>query len=455
VRPGSPGPWPALLLLIGLGSCRHGSMPAPVAAPANTAVITISESVATGAWSIAYQLPTAVSALRFARIYEQRAKWKLVEASFRMRATPEGEVIERTDGQPFRAFTMDVPTYYKKPEKNYQLFIPYSDGGLLVYTGHFDVLPMAAPVWPLRFRLHPRPGQHLVLAGQVHTGPADWAAEGEGTYAYFGTTAPITTPELTAVVDRGFPSWLRTPVETLLPRVFALYTERTGQPLRRRPVVFLSYGPPPERRGVRSIGGGTLPGVLQQDVTLGLDYRQEGDPRTLEITLLSVAHEAAHLWNGGAFTHQVPGGDWMHEGGADAFAYRALIELGLIGQERYLAQLAEARKACAKGLKGRPLRESSRPGHTRNYYTCGFVIAALSEAATRAQDREADIFSFWRMLFSGATQGLYDDELYFRRLRALPNGAPVADIVQRLVREPLDDVDALLASAFEQAGLPP
>jgi hypothetical protein len=168
---------------------------------------------------------------------------------------------------------------------------------------------------------------------------------------YFGATAPVRTARVTAVVDRAFPPWLLRPIEELIPQLFALYTERTGQRLGFRPTVYLSYGPPPQGNGQVSIGGGTLPGILQQDITLSVDRRRVDDAEVREPALFAVAHEVAHLWNGEQFTHEVRGGGWMHEGSADAFAHRALCELGERPAATYLAQVSEAASLCAPGAR--------------------------------------------------------------------------------------------------------
>jgi hypothetical protein len=165
-------------------------------------------------------------------------------------------------------------------------------------------------------------------------------------------------------------------------------------------------------------------------------------------SLFSVAHEAAHMWNGEQFSHEVAGGGWLHEGSADAFAYRALLELGIIDRALYRERLSEAASLCAFGLGGDALKVS-RPG--RNDYTCGFVIAALSEAVARGRSPRGDIFSFWRAIFSGAHGGTYDDSLYLRTLESA-GGEQAAATVRQLVNEPLPAAGQIVEGALRAAG---
>ena len=443
--------------------------PAPAKGPPPSSFevdVTVAQPQA-GRWVVSYALKAPVEAVRFSRAYPNRKRrWHIGSRSLaELRSADDGdaEIVRRTDGKPISAFEIEIETYAQKPEKAYQLFVPFTDGGVLLYTGYFDVEPLGCrdgggcqprdmvelgPV-ETRFTLLPRPSEHVIVAGEMHRAPARWRSAHRGTYVYFGATAPISSPHMTGVVDRGFPPWLLERIQETLPRLFALYTDRTGHPLSFRPDVYLSYGPRPESRGAISIGGGTLPpGILQQDVTLGLDRRGKGDAEVLSRTLFSVAHEAAHMWNGEQFSHEVTGGGWLHEGSADAFAYRALIELGLIDKKTYRERLSDAASLCAFGLAGARLK-NTRPG--RNDYTCGFLIAALSEAAARRRDPRGDIFSFWGMIFSSASGRRYDDVLYLRTLESV-GGAELATVVGRIVNEPLEQAGEIIATALRAGG---
>lgn len=146
------------------------------------------------------------------------------------------------------------------------------------------------------------------------------------------------------------------------------------------------------------MSGGTLPGLVQLDIRLGADRLAEADEEVTTQVSEFVAHEAAHLWNGELAVNEVAGGDWMHEGGAEAFALRALADLGAIPMEYVRTRLSNAVSECLLELDGAPLRESSRPGKYTNDYRCGLVISAMAEASAQQARPGADTFALWGRL---------------------------------------------------------
>jgi hypothetical protein len=297
-----------------------------------------------------------------------------------------------------------------------------------------------------------RGAERVVVSGGDASIPARWAGPDQGTYAYFGTLAPIETPNVRAVIDLGLPKWLKARIDDLLPRVFAYYAKRTGYAVNTRPVVFISYGDEP-RPGSRSIGGGTLSGIILFDVRLGARFRNENDPALADDIAHLVAHEAAHWWNGRMFANDAEdrGGAWLHEGGADGFADRVLRDLGVYSREMYHGKLSEALSLCALGLRGVPLTESSRRGRTKNWYSCGSAIALWTEAAMSEGEPKEDLFAFWNRLFDAAAERHYGEALYYRVLSArVPD---VAAQIRRFVEEPVADPAQTLVAALTAHGV--
>jgi hypothetical protein len=85
-----------------------------------------------------------------------------------------------------------------------------------------------------RFEFVARGGERVVVSGGGSSVPERWAGPDQGTYAYFGTLAPIETANVRAVIDLGLPKWLKARIDDLLPRVFAYYAKRTGYPVNTR-----------------------------------------------------------------------------------------------------------------------------------------------------------------------------------------------------------------------------
>lgn len=413
-------------------------------------------------WLVHYRLSRPVTAVRFQRSGRgfRQSHWKVLQPEGARLEPGEGsDVLSTGDGRAFQEIRIRIAQYAVKPEKEYQVFIPFSRGGVLVFTGAFGLEPLeggaGAPSGTVenRITLVPREGERLVASGKVHTRPLEREPLGEGTYVLFGDLAPAESEHLVMVSDPALPEWLGQMVAEHLPKLFAYYAERTGHPLRSKPAVFVNYGEEPKPRGL-SLNGGVLEGLVQVEIRLGSGYRGGQDPAVAESFFKLLAHEAAHLWNTGLINHEVQGGDWMHEGGADAFAFRALRHFGIISEERFLDYLSESASRCAAGLEGQVLRESGRAGRYGNYYTCGSTLELIAEAAARRFEPGVDVFTLWRKLFELAGPGgRYDEQLFFRALAEV--GVPPGRVEQlrALVEQPGSGVEAQLVQALREEGL--
>jgi hypothetical protein len=428
-----------IALFVMLAGCA-GRPSVPAKAGALEVEIEVAHDLAEDAWRVTYQFPEPVRSLRFrdGEYLLRAATWRIETPGVHIVRDGEAEAFA-CDGAGVRAIVVRIPGGLQRPEKASPLVLAFADGSRLVYTGYFDVAPAGKRPVQTQLTFTPRPSERVVLGGEVSEGVARWTAVGEGTFVYFGQTTPVVTRDLVLVVDARAPAWLLERTTRLFPRLFALYAARTGQPLPGRPVVLLGYGAEPGS-GDRSLGGSTLPGLVQLEVRLGSKFQGEPDAALLEDTVQLLAHEAAHFWNGQMFRNAAEGrgGDWLHEGSADAFALRALLALGVIDRERYLARLSEALSGCVLGLSETSLHASSQPGRTKNHYNCGSTIALLSELALRARDPKDDLFRFWGRLFAQSRDGRYDEAGYLARLRADggSEGAAVASAIEAALESP-------------------
>ena len=72
---------------------------------------------------------------------------------------------------PFASFQGLVVEYARKPEKDYQAFIPFEDGTVLVYTGVFDVqAPATEEPWRHRLRVRAAARRHRRGERGAHRG---------------------------------------------------------------------------------------------------------------------------------------------------------------------------------------------------------------------------------------------------------------------------------------------
>lgn len=381
-------------------------------------------------WRATYRLRTPASELRFVRPASGfRADAFAVETpGYSFRRDGDFEVL-RTEGKPASVIRVRFSEQTAELPKEYEFFQKFTDGSVAIYSGH--LLADAGDEKVRSFRLVPPPGQSVIVSGRRSTRPVEWNDEAdEGTYVYFGSIPPVETAHAILVVDPGLPDWLQQRARDALPRLFELYVRRLGAELRSRPTVLFSYTAS-DASGFHS-GGGTLTNLIQLSVE-GRAWERESR-YGFEHLFHFLAHEAAHLWNG-QIAHY-PGSEhaWMHEGGADALAERALADLGVITEARFLEYQTAALNECRRTANSGPLREAARRGEYGLYYSCGNVIALITDAAI-----DEDLYEFWKALIRrtvAKTKATYDFDDYLAVWRELGASADDVAALQSIVNDP-------------------
>lgn len=405
--------WNVARALIGIAALVLTALPASSkpAASANTKTPPVSLHIARApdnAVRAEYTLARPARALHFApQLDGYRAKdWQPEPGAFRWVREGDGERIERTDGKPFTRLSLDIPVRYRALEKSYAPFSPFSDGGMLIYSGHFQActaLPCKGTE-PLAVTITAQ-GETIGVGGKRSQGAAAFVSREEGTKVYIGNAEPVATSGFLAIVDPALQPGLRDHLLESLPQSMRDFAAIYG-PLTITPELYVSLDPQPPANTSLSSQGGTLPGQVFIHL-YGDGWRK---PIKLgEVLWLDwfFAHEAAHFFQR-AGTNDVIGPDseaWIHEGGADAMA--ALVMRGRGDAERsYVTRrIAEARKACSDGLAGVALNVASRAGKFDLHYQCGMLIALAIDADVRRA--------------SGGTKGLHDvNRRFFATVRA-------------------------------------
>ena len=357
------------------------------------------EQVDAARFRLSLRLSRAVTRLPFTRPGDgdRLRSFRMLEpASARLIADGGDEAV--VGPAPFDEAMLELPVHRHLPEKDYAPFFPLSGGGVFVYTGQLDVGDHEST--DVEYEFVPLPGEFASMPGRLAHGPLRWTAAREGTYVAFGRAPPVDEPRFIAVIDGGFPPWLREEARALLPRLFEYFAAALRQELPERPAVLLSYGNA-EQAGTMSLKGGTLPGLLQQDVQLGNARRGTSDQGVLSDFRHSLAHESAHLWNSRLAHNRGP--DWVHEGGADLLAFRALRALGLLSAEGLAARLSWAASECALH-RGTGALAADR---VRARYACGAIVQAVASAGP-------GIEAVWAALLARARAvGSYDEAMFF------------------------------------------
>ena len=286
-----------------------------------------------------------------------------------------------------------------------------------------------------------------MVNGARTVGRAAWKSRGDGTYVAFGSTPTLETPLGLAVVDRGMPAWLRDRTLMFALQVVGHYTVRTGWRLETVPPSSSPTGGRTTR--VRSpSAAGRSTAWCSSTRRIGSRFATVQDPVVWERQARLVAHEAAHLWLDQLFRPADGTSRWLDEGGADAWALRALLDLGVVDRNRFRQLLREETAECLGLLQEGPLATAARAGRWKALYRCGQLASFLTEAAGSRRDPPWDLVQFWGQVFYGARGGVYDEALWFDTLLGMPGGARSAGVVRRLVGQPdaslAADVDDLL-----------
>ena len=340
--------------------------------------------------------------------YRQR-EWRPVEPGFRWVIEPadpnlgtrQGERIERTDGRPFASVSVTVEQRYRALPKSYAPFSPFSDGGVLIYSGNLHAC-LAAPCsgeGPANVQII-APGRQVRVAGQVAADNARFVSGDDGTNIYIGNRAPVSANGVEAIIDPALPASVGRELAESLPAATRYYAARYGA-LSFTPALFVSIDPRPQPDGHVSTQGGTLPGqiFMHFDGAGGRD-RFERDPNWLDWFF---AHEVAHMFQRDK-TGNRSGDDtiaWMHEGGADAMA--AIVSLDRHHANYVRTRLTTAGRDCAAALDAGPLTSATARGAFDAHYACGLIAHLALDADLRA--RGADLDTFNRRLFDRVRAG--------------------------------------------------
>lgn len=407
-----------------------------------------------------YRLARPTRALHFApQLDGYRARdWKSLAGEFRWVREGDGERVERTDGKPFARLTLDIPVRYSALEKSYAPFSPFSDGGVLVYSGHFQACP-ALPckgTEPLAVTIAAE-GETIGVGGRRSENTAAFISREEGTNVYIGSAVPVATSGFVAIVDPALQPVLRDHLLESLPQSMRDFAAIYG-PLSIAPELYVSLDPKPPSGTSLSSQGGTLPGQVFIHL-YGDGWRKPlrlGDVVWLDWFF---AHEAAHFFQR-AGTNDVIGPDsqaWIHEGGADAMAALVMRARGETERGYVTRRIADARNLCAAGLAEVALSAASRAGKFDLHYQCGMLIALAIDADIRRGSGGArGLHDVNRRFFATVRSGTpWNSRSFLDAARRTGLSAPTLATITAITGQKLDDPARQIDTMLRQAGMDP
>jgi hypothetical protein len=485
------GSWLFAALASGLASlllAGCAALPAPFGGERRERLLTVqvevAESPGEDAWSAIYRLPGPAAGVEMVRSRGgpfRGEHWSAAATGAQARWHRSGETERLCFDRPSSSFALSFRTDPRPRVKDYSLHVPYSDGGVLLYTGHLEVRPLSrcgeAEVEPVRGRVAHRwrfvaaPGRLVRVLEESGAGDLVWEPTaldaGQGTYVYFGPLAGVETPRLTLVIDPGLPGWLGREVETLLPRLFDHFAAETAIELAFRPLLLLSFGGA-EGSG-RSSHGGTLEGLIQVSLE-GRGWLEES-PAARRQWFRHLAHEAFHLWAGETLRpdHE---SEWLSEASAELFALEASRHFGVENDRQVEEILVDMANQCLLELEGAALLSAPERGAWRSFYTCGPVILHVAGAAVErgggatavpqgvvgalAPHGSPGLVTLFRHVFDeGLHQGgLLSTGLFLGWLDKLSGDRETVHHLQHLLRRGVERrADQYLLALLRQAGL--
>ena len=382
-----------------LGACV-AALALEAAAAAEAPEITLREDSA-GVWTAEYRLAAPARRIVFLRNPNdwRVREWTPTDPDFAIVHIEGESAIVRKDGRAFASVAARLPARYVGLPKDYAPFSPFSDGGVLIYTGQFHACPEAATcgdVW--RMRIEPIGGSRIIADGSSRPAPAEIESRNSGANIYAGSGEAIETPHVVALIDPGLPEAVSALLSELLPRYMDYFAAAFGG-LSAKPALFVSLDPAPPAGTGLSSQGGTLPGQIFMHF-YGEGWRDAPASSFEGFLPWFFAHEAAHLYQSeGIEAPFAMAASWIHEGGADALAARALTEIGGANADYVTKRVKASLDQCANELRllEQPLNAAGEAGRFDAYYACGLLIhLAIDADVRRASGGARSLLDVWK-----------------------------------------------------------
>jgi hypothetical protein len=446
---------------LGGAAAAEGKAPG-ASSPAAEVAISLAENP-DGTWDVTYKFARPQTAVVLSQAPVTYREWTPLSDGVTMWRIGGMEGFAfRTPGSDARfrikPFTGDLPAAYTP-------FLAFSDGGYGVLSGQFRVKPIASLAKAVEFGKSGEDWPEPVMTSQVSIASprlpgaqegrthSEFLPGGDGTIVYVGSLAPVEGDSFRGYIDPGLPAWLIQGFDADLTTIFTLLGKGWGRGLGDKARVFMVFGGY-DNKGL-SLKGGAIGNLLSLQMS-GADLA-DPTPEIRTYVRWFLAHEAAHIFqrefgNDAVLFADDGGHAWVHEGSANAFAYRVGADLA-DNREAYLAEVYGGEyKDCVAHLEKAALVEARDGGNFRAYYACGDLIAL----ATDAMLPDHDLFDFWNALQAASVKATGTDraELYFRVLAEL--GAP-AEGIERLRafvwKKPAAAAD-FVQTTMAMAGLP-
>lgn len=442
-----------------LGGCATASAPSPEEVKV--------EVVRNGShWTADYSFDRDAPAWAFARsaVTEHGKEpwrpqaWTVVTPGVRLERRGRYDLLVSATGAVPRKVRVVFRPFADRLLSDYDAAMLFSDGTVGLFSDHFNILPLgsaaaaetlpldldteAMTIPPTRISFRDRAGPVLHAGGRSQ----EVTLVGAENYVLFGPAEPVQNEEIATVIDARLPEWLRRPLTASTLRILSFYGDKLGARAGTKPMLLVTWAGP--TKGLRSIGGGVVPGQVmlrfEGEVLLSEDAGARDTARWV------VAHEGAHFWLGNTVSYAASDQAWIMEGGADLLAIRASSALEPDFQAT--AMLQDLADECVTLAVGKAIRSAALRNEQRAFYACGAMFGLAAEAG--AKEQGGDFFSFWRGLIdANRADGIVAEEEWLAEVTRLSGDPLIAADIRQMVDTGAADPARALSQLFTRAGV--
>jgi hypothetical protein len=392
-------------------------------------------------WIITYQTTQPITRLTFFRPSDdtRSKRWQALSDAFTISATKDDasgvyhESIQRKDGGPFTTAAFRLTPTYQHIPKEYAPFSPFSDGGVLAYTGRLMACVEACQNKEIdwRFSIRVPEETHVIVDGVLHRSAASWLDNHEGKNIYVGQQQPVEFNGGLALIDAGLPEVIKDQLNSEIPAIVAFFSARLGAYSGERMSLFASYA----NVSGGSSQGGTLPNQIFMHWNMNDLHEKTQEPYFVDQLLWFFAHEVAHLFQRSPSVNTF--GDahesWIHEGHAEYAAAQALAGLYPEAAQFVALKASSLQNECLDGLAQTTLADAAKSGQFRLYYTCGYHIHQyLNQACEQQADATFALWNNYRTQREQSAGETTATDLFFKTVSQLCS-AEIADELKAIV----------------------
>ena len=381
------------------------------------------------------------------------SSWTVETRGVRLQRRGSYDVLEAVGKMPPQVVIRFNPSP-DRLQADYTPALMLTDGSVALHVAQFDCFPMesasAAAKLPSDLNNQYVPAAQVTFAFRDSAGPVllegRRAAVAEtresGTYAFFGNTRAIETPDMIGILDPQLPEWIQESLTRAVPALMGRYAQDLGRLRNFKPTLMVSWaGATP---GVVSREGSVLRGLIV------LTYRGAGVLQETEEQrqqgLWFIAHEAAHFWLGQTVAYEYARDAWITEGGADLLAIRAVAEADPSYDPR--AELNREIEDCIRLTKRRGVASARDRGEQRAYYACGAVFGLVAESGSGRS-----FSTFVHGLIVNDHDGIVTRAEWLAALDDATRNPALAPDIARLLDKGVPDPADFLANLFTRAGI--